>query len=235
IFDQPMHSLVILESAFAARKIEKQEVPSVQMPLQLKHPQSEDHEKTSSSPMVSPTTKMPSLPNLPKHPSNTPLFGQPLVSPTPSQGFASPSVSAPLPPASGEFPPSQPARGESQPPLPPASGEFPPSQPARGEFLKKTEKKIETKAETETKTETKGETDPFMKEPFIKDPFITVPSPSQPTSGKPATTHSVLPSSGVPSFTLISKEKQKNSDSETTSVINRQIAIALPPIPVHQG
>ncbi|MEY3867847.1 MAG: hypothetical protein RLZZ338_1738, partial [Cyanobacteriota bacterium] len=113
----------------------------------------------------------------------------------------------------------------SQPPLPPASGEF----------LKKTEKKIETKAETETKIETKGETDPFMKEPFIKDPFITVPSPSQPTSGKPATTHSVLPSSGVPSFTLISKEKQKNSDSETTSVINRQIAIALPPIPVHQG
>ncbi|MGL4376174.1 MAG: CapA family protein, partial [Microcoleaceae cyanobacterium] len=182
IFDQPMHSPVILESPFAARKIEKEEVPPVQMPLQLKNPQSEDHEKPSSSPMVSPTTKMPSLPNLPKHPSNTPLFGQPLVSPTPSQGFASPSVSAPLPPASGEFPPSQPARGESQPPLPPASGEFPPSQPpargesqpplppASGEFLKKTEKKIETKAETETKTETKGETDPFMKEPFIKDP-----------------------------------------------------------------
>lgn len=202
IFDQPMHSPVILESPFAATKIEKEEVPPVQMPLQLKHPQSEDHEKPSSSPMVSPTTKMPSLPNLPKHPSNTPLFGQPLVSPTPSQGFASPSV--------------------SPPPLP----------PARGESLKKTETKTETKAEikTETKTEIKTETDPFMKEPFIKDPFITVPSPSQPTSGKSATTQSV-----IPSFTLINKEKQKKPDSETTSVINRQIAIALPPIPVHQG
>lgn len=186
IFDQPMHSPVILESPFAARKIEKQEVPPVQMPLQLKHPQSQDQEKPSSSPMVSPTTKMPSLPNLPKHPSNTPLFAEPLVSPTPSEGFTSPSVSAP------------------------------PQLPTKGESLKK--------------TQTKAETDPFMKEPFIKDPFITVPSPSQPTSGKPTTTQSVLPS-----FTLINKEKPKNPDSETTSVINRQIAIALPPIPVHQG
>lgn len=77
------------------------------------------------------------------------------------------------------------------------------------------------------------ETDPFIKEPFIKDPFISPPSP---TPSPTPTSHSRLPGSMAPSFTLVARgQEQPVSVLDISQVALGSKAIALPLLETGNG